>query len=248
MGFIKGAPEAEIIDIIWQWTELVETDPAGQSLVADPENYTLVFRSDGTYTLEADCNVGSGGYTLEGNNLTLGPGPMTLAECGPESLFDLYLTTLGNVDSLTVEDGRLILHLRGNAGKMVFNNAGLAGETEGETTSPDIVGRVWMWQETITPVDVTSVDDPVKYTIELLPDGQFRISADCNSGSGDYTLGDSHVTFEFGPMTLAECEPGSLSDQFIKDLSAAVIYFLKGEELFIDLMYDSGTMRFVPAG
>jgi heat shock protein HslJ len=236
----------QIVDITWQWAELIETEPASQSLVADPENYTLVFRSDGTYALKADCNVGSGAYTLEGNNLKLEPGPMTLAECGPESLFDLYLTTLGNVDSLSVEDGRLVLHLRGNAGNMVFRNAGLASETQGETAASDIAGRVWMWQETITPVDVTSVDNPEEYTIELLPDGQFRVSADCNSGSGNYTLGDSHVSFEFGPMTLAECAPASLSDQFIKDLSAAVIYFLEGDELFIDLKYDSGTMRFAP--
>jgi hypothetical protein len=39
----------------------------------------------------------------------------------------------------------------------------------------------------------------------------------------------------------------ALSDQFIKELSAAAIYFLEGKELFIDLKFDSGTMRFVPA-
>jgi heat shock protein HslJ len=246
MGFVKGVPEKDYVDITWQWTELIETEPASQSLVPNPENYTLVLRSDGTYQIKADCNVGGGGYTLEGNNLTLGPGPMTAAECGPESLFDLYLTALGSVESISMQDGNLVLHLSGNAGEMVFHNAGPAAETGGETAGADITGRVWSWVETITPVDVTSVDDPEKYTLELLPDGQFHVKADCNSASGSYTLDDSHLSFEFGPMTLAQCEPGSLSDQFIKDLSAAAIYFLKGEELFIDLIYDSGTMRFAP--
>lgn len=228
----------DIVDITWQWTELIETEPASQSLVPDPENYTLVLRSDGTYQVQADCNSGSGGYTLEGNNLTLLPGPITLAEFEPDSLYELYLTTLGSVESLSTEDSRLILHLRGNAGNMVFDNAGRAGV--------DITGTVWMWAETTTPTGVTSVDDPAKYTIELLPDGQFRVSVDCNSGSGSHTLGDGHVSFEFGPMTLAECEPGSLSDRFIQELNAATIYFMEGEELFIDLKFDSGTMRFVP--
>jgi hypothetical protein len=59
---------------------------------------------------------------------------------------------------------------------------------------------------------------------------------------------DVEIIFEFSPMTLAECESGSLSDQFIKELSAAAIYFLEGEDLFIDLKLDSGTMGFVPGG
>jgi len=245
MGFVKGVAKAEIIDITWQWAELTETEPASQSLVPDPENYTLVLRSDGTYQVKADCNVGSGAYTLEGNNLMLEPGPMTLGECAPESLFDLYLTKLGSVESLSVEDGRLTLHLGGNAGKMVFRNAGPADETDSGPAGADITGTVWMWTETTAPTGVTSVGDPEKYTIELLPDDQFRVRADCNRGNGSYTLADGTISFEFGPMTLAECEQGSLSDQFIKELSAAVIYFLQGEELFIDLKSDSGTMRFV---
>jgi heat shock protein HslJ len=243
-----AAAEADIIDITWQWTELIEAEPASQSLVPDPENYTLVLRSDGTYQVQADCNLSSGSYTLEGNRLTLLPGPTTLAECEPDSLYDLYLTTLGNVESLSVEDGRLILRLRDNTGRMAFRNAGLTSEEDSGAVGADITGIVWMWKGTTTPTGVTGVDDPSKYTIELLPDGQFRVSADCNSGSGSYTLGDGHVSFEFGPMTLAECEAGSLGDQFIKELSAAAIFFLEGEELFIDLKFDSGTMRFAPGG
>ena len=47
-------------------------------------------------------------------------------------------------------------------------------------------------------------------------------------------------------MTVAECEPGSLSDRFIKELIAAATTFLKGEEQSIDLKFGSGTMRLVP--
>jgi hypothetical protein len=55
-----AAAEADIIDITWQWTELIETEPASQSVVPDPERYTLLFRSDGSLQIQADCNVVGG--------------------------------------------------------------------------------------------------------------------------------------------------------------------------------------------
>jgi heat shock protein HslJ len=245
---VEDAAETEIVDITWQWTELVETTPAGQSLVPNPKNYTLVLRSDGTYQVQADCNLSSGNYTLEGERLTLLPGPTTLAECGPDSLYDLYLAKLGSVESLSLEDGRLVLHLRDGAGNMAFRNAGLTDEAAGETTGTDITGTIWMWKETSTPTGVTSVDDSEKYTLELLPDGRFQFSADCNVGSGAYIVGEGHLSLEIGPMTRAACPSGSLSDQFIKELETAAIYFLKDGNLYIDLKLDSGTMRFAPVG
>ena len=54
-------------------------------------------------------------------SLTLEPGPTTLAACGPDSLSDLYLTTLADVVSVSQEEGRLVLHLRDNGGTIVFD-------------------------------------------------------------------------------------------------------------------------------
>ncbi|MCQ1536160.1 META domain-containing protein [Methanosarcina sp. KYL-1] len=130
----EGAEQAElgpisvddITDIEWQWTELQEFDPTGQSVVPDPENYTLVFTPNDTYSIKADCNVGSGSYTLEGNTLTLGAGPMTLAECGPESLYDQYVTLLSGVNSAAMEDGQLVLYTGDKGDRMFFANGGPA--------------------------------------------------------------------------------------------------------------------------
>ncbi|WP_407356126.1 hypothetical protein [Methanolobus sp. WCC5] len=36
-------------------------------------------------TETSDSNVASGSYTLEGNEITISPGLMTLAYCGPDS-------------------------------------------------------------------------------------------------------------------------------------------------------------------
>jgi heat shock protein HslJ len=230
---------AELLGKVWYWQEFVDTAGLGDITVDDPAKYTLEFLPDGTYRILADCNHGSGAYTVDGNRLTLMPGPITLAACGPASLDTQFLSHLGDVVTYVLEDGKLYLNLKMDAGDMVFSS-----EAAAESPGGDITGIVWKWEQTTTPVDVTTVDDPDAYTIELLPDGRFRFKADCNVGSGTYTLDGSHVSFELGPMTLAACAPGSLSDQFIKDLSAAAIYFLEGEDLFIDLKFDSGTMRF----
>ena len=115
----------EIINIEWQWSGLIETLPASQSVVPDPENYTLVFLPDETYSIKADCNLGSGNYILEGNNLTLQPGPMTLAYCGPESLDNQYVSLLGNVTAAELDDDQLVLFVGDMGDKMLFINGGL---------------------------------------------------------------------------------------------------------------------------
>jgi len=110
----------EITNIKWQWSGSTEVSPASQSVVPDPENYTLVFWPDGTYAIKADCNLGSGGYTLEGNDLTLAPGPITLAYCGPDSLDNQYLSLLSNVTSVSMNNDHLVLGIGDNGDRMLF--------------------------------------------------------------------------------------------------------------------------------
>jgi heat shock protein HslJ len=110
----------DIADIEWQWSGLTETLSSSQSVVPDPENYTIVFNSDNTYSIKADCNVGSGSYTLEGNNLTLLPGIMTLVYCGDDSMDSQYLSLLNNVTTVSMENDQLVLVTGDNSGRMLF--------------------------------------------------------------------------------------------------------------------------------
>jgi heat shock protein HslJ len=57
-------------------------------------------------------------------------------------------------------------------------------------------------------------------------------------------LKDSRLTIEITHSSLAACPPGSPDEQFVKDLNAASIVFIKQDKLFIDLKYDTGTMTF----
>jgi len=110
-----------ITDTDWQWSEMFETEPASQSLVPHPENYTLRLSSDGSLSIKADCNMVGGSYSLDGSTLSIELGPSTLAFCGEESLDQLFLGFLSNVESYTIEDGQLVLELKDGAGQMTFN-------------------------------------------------------------------------------------------------------------------------------
>jgi heat shock protein HslJ len=116
-----------VTNIEWQWTGFQDSDsPETQITVPDPENYTLAFFADGTYYIKADCNSGSGTYTLDGNNLTLGPTTITLMACGPESMDGEYLSLLPTVEAAALEDGQLVLDPGKEGDKMFFVNGGEA--------------------------------------------------------------------------------------------------------------------------
>lgn len=137
---LNTVPVDEITNITWQWEATVEELPASQSVVPNPENYTLVFLSDGTIQAKADCNMAGGGYSVEGDKLTFTPGPMTLAECGPDSLYNMYLLQLGETGSFGMRDDDLYLVSQDGNARMQFANAGPAPEMvsapEPEPTDP----------------------------------------------------------------------------------------------------------------
>ena len=121
----SGLPD-EMLHTLWEWQQLVETSPAGQSVILGSENYTIAFGEDGLYSAQADCNMVVGEYEAKKGSLTLSPGPSTLAECGPESSYGQYVTLLSQVDGYKLEGGRLILTFGNGAGQMIYAHAGPA--------------------------------------------------------------------------------------------------------------------------
>ncbi len=125
--------------VTWGWTELTQAEPASQTVVPDPENYTLVFQPDGGLQILADCNSGSGTYILDGNNMTIEVGVLTTADCGAESLSSLFLDQLDRVTSYELTQELLALDLAEVAGRMIFTNLGpgfgIPGPGEGVPTA-----------------------------------------------------------------------------------------------------------------
>jgi heat shock protein HslJ len=110
----------------------------------------------------------------------------------------------------------------------------------------DIVGPIWKWERFQGSDDTTLVvSESDKYTLQLMAGGLFNIRADCNRGSGSYTLDGGHLTLKVQMMTRAACPPDSLSDRYIRDLHAVVTYVLQDDTLYLNLKMDSGNLVFV---
>ncbi len=107
----------------WQWTASTTTVPASQSVVPDPQNYTIAFKSDGTAAIKADCNNVAATYTTSGSNLTITMGPSTLAACPDTSLAPLYVAALPMVATYAITSGQLVMTLASNAGTMTFKGS-----------------------------------------------------------------------------------------------------------------------------
>ena len=91
-------------------------------------------------------------------------------------------------------------------------------------------------------------DDKAKYTLAFNADGTHNARIDCNRARGGWkSAGKGQL--EFGPMavTRAQCPPGSLHDQLVKQLPYVRSYLIKDGHLFLSLMADGGIYEFQPS-
>lgn len=103
----------------------------------------------------------------------------------------------------------------------------------------------WEWQGSLYSNDTSAIpNDTSKYSIQFMDDSTISVQADCNMVLGTYAVNGNQITIETGVSTLAACPPDSLDSVYLRDLNASVIYFFEGDQLFIDLKFDSGTMQF----
>jgi len=112
-----------------------------------------------------------------------------------------------------------------------------------------LVDTPWQWlRSTDNSGKETQIPAPEKYTLQFfLADGKVAVKADCNNASGSFTADAHNLTISLGPMTLAACPPGSLSDQYLKELGEVQTYLFEGNDLIVGKS-DSGSMRFAKAG
>lgn len=115
----------------------------------------------------------------------------------------------------------------------------------GAPEATEIIDKEWKWQQTLYNNDTKSIpNDPGRYTITFNSGGKFNIRADCNRGGGSFSVEENRIAIEMPYTTRAMCPPDSLEKVFIKNLNAARIYFLHEGDLYLDLKYDTGTMKF----
>ena len=87
------------------------------------ENYTITFNDDGTFSAKADCNQVAGTYTITGNaQISIAPGPTTLAACPDGSLGEAYVVALAQAATFTTTTDQLTLTLTDD-GTLTFQAA-----------------------------------------------------------------------------------------------------------------------------
>jgi heat shock protein HslJ len=118
----ESASGDSITGVLWEWQSVINQDTNETTAVPNPENYTIEFNEDGTFTGTADCNQIAGTYSTEsGFSITLGP--TTLAFCGEASLDTTYLDLLSNVAAGGPDGtGGLALETAGGQQRMTFKS------------------------------------------------------------------------------------------------------------------------------
>ncbi len=165
-------PEADapsLVGSVWQW---VQFGSGAEAFDVTASDYTVTFTEDGSLHVRADCNVGSGSYTVEGSTLTVGNIATTRALCPPESLSQDFLQYLSQVAVFSfTEDGELLLEASADSGTLTF------------VAQPQVTGTVsYLLRIALTPgsvirvqvQDVTIADAPTTILGEqvIVTDGE----------------------------------------------------------------------------
>ncbi len=239
----------------WNW---IKTDYSNGSTTTapDPTKYTLKFdQTSKRFTFVADCNNGSGSYTLNGPSLTMHVEGMTRAYCPPPS--DEYVNTLDQVASYQINGSTLSLALSGNAGTMTFTTGGAqpapptgsgSSATPAAPTSSNqqqLTSGVWKWQQSADNNGQTwNAPNPANYTLQFNPDGTVAAQVDCNHSTGTYQADGTNLTITLGPTTLMACPPPTMDTEFRRQLSLVSSYFFDGSNLILLWKMDAGSMKF----
>lgn len=214
------APEVEpaLAGSTWQWVSM--TDPAAETTVPDPANYSIRFNDDGTAAIRADCNQVVASYSTQNeSSISITLGPTTLAACAPESLDQQYLSALSNAAIYFFEEGDLLMDLSADGGTMRFQPGTAAVPVP--PTSPGESGTLQFSLVSFGPVGAEQPVLPGTTITANFGDTEVSGFAGCNDYTASLTPVDDFFTV--GPIATTGkiCdEPAGVMEQETAYLSA----------------------------
>ena len=128
---IEGMTPSGLVEKTWLWIE-GPSQPGSSEIVQldDPTLYQVSYGPEGTVHVSADCNVANFPYEINQTGMYGGmlvqPGPVTLAECGPESFSDSFINSIQAAQDYRVQAGGNSLQLVLPAGGGVLTLVNLA--------------------------------------------------------------------------------------------------------------------------
>lgn len=208
----------------WQLTGVAD---ANGVVSATPEGVeaTATF-ADGRVSGSSGCNTYSAAYTLDGDSLTIMPGPMTMMACpGPQMTVEQqFMAALGATAAYEIAGGEL--HLLNAAGQVV------ATFTVLEPTS--LTGVTWV---------ATMVNDGRQAVVSLLADttitavfdaeGKVGGSAGCNRYFAGYTVDGASLVIEPPASTRKMCPEAIMQQEqaYLAALPTVATFAIRGDEL-----------------
>jgi heat shock protein HslJ len=133
---ITHQPDPALIDITWQWVSWT-TAVDGETPIADPTRYTILFNADGTANVRADCNTLILNYASDNGAISFMQGISTLMSCPDESLEHTFNAALSSAALYFFQDGDLLIDTFADGGTMRFvaeELVDLPAPTEGVAT------------------------------------------------------------------------------------------------------------------
>ena len=113
---------SEITGTVWQWVQTLYNDDR-KAVPADPKNYTIQFREDGTLNVKADCNQKGGTYatSAEEKRFSIEITHSTMAACPEGSLEDEFVRALSAAAIYFIKDGDLYIDQKYDSGTIRFS-------------------------------------------------------------------------------------------------------------------------------
>ena len=110
---------APFVNATWRWIARAGSQPIS---VPSPDHYTIKFNANGTYALRADCNNGTGNYTVNATKVKIGAANMTTKTyCGDASLDKTLASSLAAVTAYKMDaSGRLVLIMVNPVERLTF--------------------------------------------------------------------------------------------------------------------------------
>jgi heat shock protein HslJ len=103
----------------------------------------------------------------------------------------------------------------------------------------------WVWvNTTMSDGTVIAPGSQEQYGMRFLSNGRIDIYAGCNRMVGRYSLVEDTLGLRFGGASNLNCGPDSLSRAFLQDLWRTSDVLLQGNDLYLTLQLDSGTVHF----
>ncbi|QQE64505.1 hypothetical protein GFS31_11860 [Leptolyngbya sp. BL0902] len=227
-----------LVGTVWELQQIQMNDDT-RFTPSSPQNYTVEFTERGDVFVQADCNRAAGAFNLVDGRITITLGPTTLAACPEGSIDTRFLQSLRDANMLFFQGDDMFIDLAYGSGTMQFSPA----------STVSLTGRVWELQDIQFNDGRLLVAEPTEnYTVEFMDDGSMAVRADCNRGRGSFNVPEpGRLSVAPIATTMAACPEGSIGGDFTQALSNANLFFFQDGQLFIDLMFDSGTMRFQEA-